>query len=110
MPRRESLHMHFVNDGAVPRRVGSAVCTPGNCRIYDDALEHSGSTIPAVEGKVFIAVSHPVSKMRIVPPDAILYLLPIWFQQEFVVIESKSLRGFIRPPNPKTIELSWPHF
>jgi len=83
----ESLDMGFVDNGAVPRRSGRGIGSPGESRIYHNSLQHARRAIPAVKREVLVPVSDLVTKMGIVPLHRALNLLGIGVEQQLVAIE-----------------------
>src|SRR4051812_41253579 len=107
---REALHVGFKNYGAMPGRSRRRISSPGKCRIDHDPLQHSRSTVAAVEGKVFMAASDFVNEKRGVPPHAILNLPGIWIEQKFVTVKAQPFRGIVGTVHSISIYKTWTSF
>src|SRR5215470_5156021 len=87
MPKRQTFHVRFVNNRPVPRYFQRAIVSPGECRVCHDSSEHAWSTIATVEGEVCVAMPNTISEMCVLPPQALLDLLGVWVEQEFMRVE-----------------------
>ena len=101
----ESLDVHFVDQGLMPRNIRPRVRPPGKSGVNDAVLRHSRGIVTAVKGQIFLLMSNPISKMRVVPVNRSQYLLAVRIKDKFVGIESMALKRSIWPKDAVSVQL-----
>src|SRR5581483_2501777 len=108
MQHCETPDVYFVDDRSVPRSSGRRIRAPCECWIDDNAFHHSRRAVATIEGKIFIAMTNPITEMRVMPVHPILNLLCIGVQQKLIAIKTKTFCRIVRPVNPVSVNQAWP--
>src|SRR5713226_3753945 len=109
MPLGESLDVHFVNDGLMPRNAWRPIVAPGASRVDHRRQWGVGGAVAVIKGPIFGLVANLVTEQIVAPPNIPADGLGVRIQQDFIWIESVARLRFVRPVNPIPIELPWPN-
>src|SRR5262245_17293151 len=105
MARRESLDVHLVNQGPMPRRLQASILSPTKCRVYHDTLRQPTSAIPLIFGQISVWMSDGITKQRIAPFNRPGNSLGVRVQQQLGRVKTVAFLRCIGPVDAIAIAL-----
>ena len=106
----ESLRVHLVDHGLVPRDAWRAIVPPGECRIDHHALGRMGGAVARVQTEVGIRMPYLVSEQGVVPLDRPVDGFGVGVQEQLVRIEPVPCSRVVRSVHPVAVPLARPRF
>ncbi|VVO70325.1 hypothetical protein PS732_01289 [Pseudomonas fluorescens] len=104
MPHADAAHMGLIDDGFVPRHADALVVAPGVGRVDDLALGHERGAVAFVETEVGVWMADGVAEQCFRPFQFANQLFGVGVDQQFVVVETVTVRGVIRPINAVAVD------
>src|SRR5713226_1447994 len=88
MPLGESLDVHFVNDGLMPRNTWRPIVAPGESRVDYRRQWGGGGAVAVIKGQIFRLVANAVPEQIVAPPNLPADGLVVRIQHDFIRIKS----------------------
>ncbi len=108
MQHRHPLDVGLVDHGAVPRRSGVLVVTPGEGRLHHDTLRQAGRAVGGIGDEVagLQGRLHGVAGQRVAPANGAADRLGVRVEQQLGRIEAVAFLRLVRPMDSEPVQLA----